>query len=197
MSPGTVLVVFAIRLIAFGAIVGALLLANPKPSVVDWLAYCAAILAYLTTYLGDYYAFLRAGSGGNQNDVALFNEIEAFLKPEQVVPAFSQDLTSFSYDDVAPVVRFAESWDLPNKKFIDKKLEAARKELFDKASSVANAIATYTTQSPAGIQTVKLWGVSPQPQRIYEEAKIINEKARQFIKSYEALIRLGRNRLTL
>jgi hypothetical protein len=106
-------------------------------------------------------------------------------------------LTSFHYDDVAPVLRFAEAWDLPNKRFIDKKLESARKEMFDKAVSVANAIAKYTTQSPAGIQTVKLWGVIPQPQRVYDEAQIINEKAREFVKSYEALIYLGRNRLIL
>ena len=189
--------VLAIRLVAFAAIVGALLIANPKPSVVDWLSYCAAILTYLTTYLGDYYAFLRAGSGGNPNDVALFKELEAFLKPEQVIPAFSQELSSFNYDDVAPVMRFAESWDLPNKKFIDKKLESARKEMFDKAIGVANVIATYTTQSPAGIQTVKLWGVMSQPERIYYEAAMINEKAREFVKSYEAFIHLGRKRLIL
>ena len=123
--------------------------------------------------------------------------------PQSVLPMFSgfHFGGSFAYNKVMGVIEFADTWDKADKEFVDRTMEKARLELFGNAVAVATNIAKYTSPSKRleGFQTVQLHQFSEdeQPQRVWDEANIINASAREFSKSYEKLIRLGKSRLAV
>jgi hypothetical protein len=207
MKRGAAGLLLLVRFAALLGIIVPLFAANPNPMSGEWVAiFFTALVAYLGTYLGDYYSFLHTGmipvSSAplvNPNDVALFKELIDLLKPDVVFSTFGQfDFGgAFRYDDVRPVMRFSETWCNADKEFIDTALEDARKDVLAKAQKVSNHLAMYTRPLHGGLQTVKLANVDPQPDSVWEEAKIINNAADEFAKSYETLIRLGKSRLTV
>jgi hypothetical protein len=204
MKRGAVVLLLVWRFVCLLAIIVPLFASNPNPMSGEWAAiFFAALAAYFATYAGDYYASLRAKPEAkpevNPNDVALFKELIETLKPEAVLSMFGQfDFGgSFHYDDVRPVMRFSETWGTADKEFIDKTLEEARKDVLAKAQRVSRDLAMFTRPMHGGLQTVKLANVDPQPDLVWQEAKMINDSADEFAKSYEALIRLGRARLVI
>jgi hypothetical protein len=211
MKRGAASLLLLLRFAALLGIIVPLFAANPNPMSGEWVAiFFTALVAYLGTYVGDYYSFLHAGMVtaaiapvapvspiANPNDVALFKELIDLLKPELVFSMFGQfDFGgAFRYEDVRPVTRFSETWCNADKEFIDQVLEDARKDALAKARKVSSDIARYTRPLNGGLQTVKLGNVDRQPDSVRDQAKLINDAAGEFAKSYETLIRLGRLRL--
>jgi hypothetical protein len=122
------------------------------------------------------------------------------LKPDHVRYAFGEfDFAgTFRYDDIAPLNGFVATWHLPDKEFRDRALEQARLALHSKATTLQREISLRTCAAHVpGFQTVKMAGYDKQPPSVWEDARIINDAASKFAESYDALVRLGRKRLTI
>jgi hypothetical protein len=201
MNRGVIAIALVVRFVALVGIVATavpLVQASPKP--VPWTeigAFIAATITYLGTYAIDYFAWI-SGRNGHPHDVALFKEFVSLLAPDYVRTVFTEfDFGgTFHYEDIRALNRFADTWNLPDKEFRDKSLEAARKDAHAKAQVVAREIAVRTRPFGVGMQTVKLANVDPQPERVYEDARTINNAATAFSAAYVSMLRLGRARLT-
>jgi hypothetical protein len=204
MSSGALVLVLLGRFVILSGVIAYIAVGDSHPKSAEWYAIVLGALGtYFVTYAGDYYSFLRGRSRPNANDVALFNELQELMNPQSVLPMFCgfHFGGSFEYNKVIGVMEFADSWDKADKEFVDRKMEKARMELFGKAAVVATNLAKFTSPSKRleGFQTVQMHQFSDdeQPQRVWDEANIINASAREFAKSYEELIRLGKSRLAV
>ncbi len=203
MSTGTLVILLLARLIGMvGVVVAAVPLVYASPHPFPWGNLAGLIAAfgfYVGTYFfGDYHVWLTRRTG-HPHDVALFKELLDLLKPAEVRILY-RDFDfggAFRYEDVSAVNRFVDGWKSADKDFRDRGIEKAKRDIYTKAAVVAREIAYRTRPLTGGLQTVKLANVDQQPESVREDAGVINEAASQFAKSYEAFVRLGRDRLTL
>lgn len=214
MRTGAVVIMLVVRIVALFGIIVPLFASIKDPMTGEWVAiFFTALLGYAGTYLGDYYSFLRGKEAQstapaslqppNRHDVDQFRILQYVLDPQTTFRLFGEHdfSNAFEYQLVDDFHRFYEGWNRADKHFVDEAMEVARKEMYEKASIVANDIAKYTRSSTfhKGWQTVRIGSESEdsQPERIWDEAKTINKSAREFARSYSALIKLGNRKLAV
>lgn len=168
-----------------------------KQSGFEWDSL-TAFLAALATFLGLEVTEVRS-TAGNPNDIALYKKLVVLIPPPTIGAFYrTHDFGADFQPEYADALhRFAQDWNSPDHEFVDKKLEKERKLLYEKGFAMASAIAKYTVPNQNGWISVvpdRIRG-EPRPEWIREEAKLLNEAARQFSASYDRFIRIARPRL--
>lgn len=106
---------------------------------------------------------------------------------------------SFLRSAIKPLFNFYETWDQPEKEFIDKELRAGLKVLYLAAADLSNHITGKTVPVGCGdyasVFSDQLRSQGPRPTWVIEEARILNEQATKFVPLYENFIRLCRDKL--
>lgn len=106
---------------------------------------------------------------------------------------------SFLRSAIQPLFHFYETWDQPEKEFIDKELQAGLRDLYLAAADLSTHIVGKTVPVGRGdyasVFSDQLRSQGPRPTWVVEEARILNEQASRFVPLYEKFIRLCRDKL--
>lgn len=147
---------------------------------------------------------LKTDAGPSPHDKTLFG---AFLKELPAYPTIEMlrdhDFgNSFPRSSLQPLLSFAESWNNVEHEFVDDVLETERRALFEQANRLAWLFAELTV--PIG--DMKLASVysdslraegGPRPQFVIDDAKKLNEAARDFVPAYDRFVRRCRQALSI
>ena len=139
----------------------------------------------------------------SQHDKLLFSEFQVALPFEPTIRLLREADFGADYraEWLQPLNRFVESWDDPNREFLDSILEAERLDLYGAAAALAMDFARETVPSDKneGWRTVYPWRDrgGPRTAHVLESARILNEAARSFVPRYERFVRLARQRLNV
>lgn len=151
--------------------------------------------------LFQHYPQLRPKSDKPSHDQRLFNDFQTIFPYDPCVRLIDQhDFGGpFSKAAIQPLYDFYETWDQPEKEFLDAELQAALEGLFGAAATLANHLVEKTV--PVGNQSFYsvfpdyLRSIGPRPAHVVEEARILNEEARKFVPVYNSFIRLCKKKL--
>lgn len=134
------------------------------------------------------------------HDQHLFQEFQSALSYEPAIRLLREhDFGgSFNKKDIQPLFDFVETWNQPEKEFIDENLQAALTELYRAARSMVMCLAEKT--SPIGNEDFSVFSntlrnAGPRPDWVIEDARVLNEQANLFFPVYEDFLRLCRKKL--
>ncbi|MET3821435.1 hypothetical protein ACVK00_000345 [Burkholderia sp. PvR073] len=135
------------------------------------------------------------------HDERLFREFQSVFPFEPAVRLLrEQDFgASFSKEAIRPLMDFVETWDQPEKEFLDSELQQALQSFYKAAENMAMHVVEKTV--PVG--NMEYLSVFPDAQRavgprspsVIEDARILNEEASKFVPVYEQFLRLCRRKL--
>lgn len=140
-------------------------------------------------------AKLGFGGESNNHDSVLFEE---FLRIFPINPTLfllkEKDFgDSFPREDLQPLYKFVDTWNSVDKEFLNKKLEKERRSLYSAAEDLASEFAKRTVPIGEGdyisVFPDNLRG-GLRPDHVIEDAKVLNQKAREFTPKYESFIRI-------
>ncbi|MFP3801990.1 hypothetical protein SB764_37740, partial [Paraburkholderia sp. SIMBA_027] len=100
---------------------------------------------------------------------------------------------------IRPLLNFVETWDQPEREFLEPELQDALKSFYAAAQNMAMNVAQRTV--PVGnMEFLSVFSdaqraVGPRPDSVIEDARILNEEARKFVPLYEHFLRLCRSKL--
>jgi len=146
----------------------------------------------------------KFGIGGKtrRHDQALFQELQRALPAEPTLRLLKEhDFgNSFRKQYVEPLYEFVATWDTVEKEFLDGTLEKKRKSLYADARALAYEIAHRTVplsdREFASVFSDRLRNSGqPRPDSVIEDAKVLNDKATQFVPKYEEFVRVCRAKL--
>lgn len=203
MSARPIATTLLVRLLAIcGLIISAVPLVYDDPSPFPWKAaggLVTALIVYLGTYTADYRAWRAAAHAEHPHDLALMKEFLALLPPRSAEEFFERfDFgNAIHASDIAGLNRFADTWSLVDHDFRDKRLQKVKVELHEKGAKLANEIAMRTRPLNRDMLTVKLANTSERTPSVLEDARVINEHAREFSKIYKSFVKVARARLTI
>ncbi len=143
----------------------------------------------------------KAGPQGPTHDQRLFEELRTLLAFDPTVRLIrDHDFGgSFQRSSIKPLLTFYDTWDSPEKEFLDEELQAGLANLYKVGGQLANSIAGRTVPVGNGDQASvfsdnqRKMGV--RPPAVIEDARVLNEEARAFVPVYERFIRLCREKL--
>jgi len=135
------------------------------------------------------------------HDQRLYEELKAILGFEPAIRLLrDHDFGGpFRRKAIQPLFDFYETWDSPEKEFMDKELQVGLAALYKAASELSNHLTGKT--SPVGngdfasVFTDNLRAAGPRPDWVKQEARVLNEQASQFVPIYERFMRQCRDRL--
>lgn len=170
-----------------------------KPSWDASLAFVGAITAFFAKdYVKDR---LNVGQPARAHDRTLF---ESFLTEFPVEPTFNMlkdyDFgNSFWSSQMRPLFSFADTWGDIDKEFLDSMLEKKRKALLKAAQEISMEFAMRTVPVGNGEKSSvfpdRLRAEGPRPPSVLEDARILNQKSREFVPLYEDFVRSGKRKL--
>lgn len=100
---------------------------------------------------------------------------------------------------IQPLFDFYETWDQPEKEFIDKELQAGLAALYQAAQELSNHVTGKTVPvgngDCASVFSDSLRAAGPRPEWVREEARVLNAQAHSFVPIYENFMRLCREKL--
>jgi hypothetical protein len=116
-----------------------------------------------------------------------------FLKGHDFGNAFRR-----SYSE--PLYNFVATWESVEKEFLNKAIEKRKKSLFQEAQKLASEIAVRTVPvgdgQMASVYSDQLRNTTAiRPDHVIEDARILNQKATEFIPKYEEFVRTCRKKL--
>lgn len=136
------------------------------------------------------------------HDERLYAELKATFGFEPAVRLL-RDLDfggPFSRESIRPLFNFYETWDQPEKEFIDQELQAGLADLYKAAAIMSDHLTGKTVPVGNGdflsVFSDNLRAAGPRPQWVIDEARVLNEEASKFVPIYESFMRLCRNKLT-
>lgn len=143
----------------------------------------------------------REGAQKPTHDERLFQEFQSVFPFEPAVRLLrEQDFgASFSKKAIRPLMDFVETWDQPEKEFLDSELQEALKSFYTAAENMAMHVVEKTV--PVGnMEYLSVFpdarrAVGPRPSFVIEDARILNEEASKFVPVYEQFLRLCRRKL--
>lgn len=143
----------------------------------------------------------REGAQKPTHDERLFQEFQSVFPFEPAVRLLrEQDFgASFSKKAIRPLMDFVETWDQPEKEFLDSELQEALKSFYTAAENMAMHVVEKTV--PVGnMEYLSVFpdarrAVGPRPSSVIEDARILNEEASKFVPVYEQFLRLCRRKL--
>jgi len=135
------------------------------------------------------------------HDERLFQEFQSVFPFEPAVRLLrEQDFgASFPKAAIKPLMDFVETWNQPEKEFVDPELQDALKSFYKAAENMAMHVAGKTV--PIGsMEYLSVFSdaqraAGPRPSSVIEDARILNEEASQFVPVYEQFLRLCRRKL--
>lgn len=135
------------------------------------------------------------------HDQRLYEQLKATLGFEPAVRLLrDHDFGGpFPRKAIRPLFDFYETWDQPEKEFIDKELQAGLATLYQAASELSNHLAGKTVPVGNGdllsVFSDNLRAAGPRPEWVKEEARVLNEQAHLFVPIYEEFMRQCRDKL--
>ena len=153
--------------------------------------------------LFQHYPHLKPASGQQlmSHDQLLFQEFQSVFSYEPAVRLLREhDFGGpFIRKAIQPLNMFVDTWDQPEKEFIDQELQAALSDLYQAAQTMAYHINNKTVPvgngELASVYSDSLRAAGPRPDWVREEARIINEQSQLFVPVYEKFFRLCREKL--
>ncbi|WP_039049512.1 hypothetical protein [Comamonas thiooxydans] len=142
-----------------------------------------------------------AASSGPSHDQRLYAELKSTFGFEPAVRLLrDHDFGGpFLHVSIRPLYNFYETWDQPEKEFIDPELQAGLLELYRAAANLSDHLVGKTVPVGNGghlsVFSDNLRAAGPRPQWVIDEARILNEEATKFVPIYEKFMRLCRSKL--
>jgi len=100
----------------------------------------------------------------------------------------------FHRKSIQPLYDFVQTWDQPEKEFLDNDLQASLAALYDAAHAMSAALAKYTVPvgngEYASVFSDSARAAGPRPDWVIKETLILNNQASQFVPIYERFLRL-------
>ncbi|WP_457426032.1 hypothetical protein [Roseateles sp. P5_E7] len=101
---------------------------------------------------------------------------------------------------IQPLYDFYETWDQPQREFVDADLQAGLKELYEAGASLSLHLVGKTVPVGAGGQHASVFSdqlraQGVRPAWVLDEARVLNEEARKFVPLYENFVRRCRVKL--
>lgn len=172
-----------------------------------WLGFALIAMALMHNvfskwllHQGDIQERVKSKQAG-EVDKVLFKE---FL---QVFPSGSRSAyllethdfgNSFSLKSLDDIDTFVNEWNCPEKEFINKDLEAARKDLWNKCHEFSWLIAQKSAPTHTGLQSVvpdRVRGDWDWPEWVENDVKAVNEMATEVFKLHQSFIKTVREAL--
>jgi hypothetical protein len=138
----------------------------------------------------------------DRHDVQLFEEFQKTFGFEPAVRLLRDQNfgDSFARKAVQPLYDFVETWNQPEKEFIDEELQAALTQLYKAADGLATHLVEKTVPVGSGkllsVFSDNLRAMGPRPDWVKEEARVLNAEAAKFVPIYEQFVRLCRKKLS-
>lgn len=135
------------------------------------------------------------------HDLRLFHDFQSIFAFEPAVRLLrEQDFGGpFLRRAIQPLFDFVETWDQPEKEFLDHELQAALADLYRAAREMSNHLVEKTVPigngEYASVFSDSLRADGPRPDWVRKEARVLNEQANIFVPIYEQFLRLCRARL--
>jgi hypothetical protein len=138
-----------------------------------------------------------------KHDVDLFEELLRVLPFEPTVRLIrDHDFGgAFHKRAIQPLFDFVETWDSPEREFIDAALQAKLTDLYQAASNLSGEVVTLTVPIGPKQELVSVYSDSvraeggPRPKWVIEDGRRLNAAARLFTPIYEEFIRFARQQL--
>ena len=106
---------------------------------------------------------------------------------------------SFQRKAIQPLFDFSETWDSPEKEFMDTELQIGLATLYEAANNLVNHLAEKTVPIGNGdfasVFSDQLRNQGPRPDWVIQEARLLNKQASQFVPIYERFMRQCREKL--
>jgi hypothetical protein len=141
-------------------------------------------------------------AAGPSHDLKLFHELQETFGFEPAVRLIRDQNfgDSFSRKAIQPLFDFVETWDQPEKEFLDQELQAALSILYRAAHDFATHLVEKTVPVGQGSELLSVFSdnlraMGSRPDWVKEEARILNERATRFVPIYERFLRLCRDKL--
>lgn len=135
------------------------------------------------------------------HDQRLYEELKKVFGYEPAVRLLRDQDFGAAFPKVAiqPLYDFYETWDQPEKEFIDPELQAGLVTLYRAAAVMATHLVEKTVPVGTGIYlsvfSDNQRAEGPRPPWVIEEARVLNEQASLFVPIYENFMRLCRDKL--
>lgn len=136
------------------------------------------------------------------HDLRLFQEFQSVFAFEPAVRLLREhDFGGpFLRRAIQPLFEFVETWDQPEKEFLDQELQAALSDLYRAARQMSNHLVEKTVPTGNGdyasVFSDSLREAGPRPDWVREETRVLNEQANLFAPIYERFLRLCRAKLS-
>ncbi|WP_423455955.1 hypothetical protein [Ottowia sp. VDI28] len=154
--------------------------------------------------LFQHYPHLRGGAVAAQepsHDQRLYDDLKATLGFEPAIRLLrDHDFGGpFQRKAIQPLFDFYETWDSPEKQFIDKELQAGLEALYKAAAELSDHLVEKTVPvgngTFASVFSDSLRAMGPRPEWVKEEARVLNEQAHLFVPLYEQFMLRCRDKL--
>ncbi|MBT9491334.1 MAG: hypothetical protein IV107_03080 [Paucibacter sp.] len=142
-----------------------------------------------------------AAANGPTHDQRLYEELKALLAFDLTIRLFrDHDFGGpFSRAAIRPVFEFHDTWDSPEREFIDPELQEGLANLYAAGGRLAEALAMRTVPVGNGdfasVFSDNQRARGPRPPDVIEDARVLNDEARQFVPVYEHFMRRCREKL--
>ena len=154
--------------------------------------------------LFQHYPHLRNGPVAVQepsHDQRLYDDLRAILGFEPAIRLLrDHDFGGpFHLKAIQPLYEFYETWNSPEKQFIDKELQAGLATLYKAAAKLFGHLVEKTGSvgngTFASVFSDSLRDLGPRPDWVKEEARVLNEQAHLFVPLYEQFMLQCRDKL--
>lgn len=135
------------------------------------------------------------------HDQRLYEELKTALGFEPAVRLLrDHDFGGkFLHKTIRPLFDFYDTWDQPEKEFIDTELQTGLTALYEAARELSNHLTEKTVPvgngDYASVFSDSLRAAGPRPEYVREEARVLNTQARSFVRIYNNFMRLCRDKL--
>lgn len=136
-----------------------------------------------------------------QHDLRLFLAFQAVLSYDPAIRLLrDHDFGGpFYRKSIQPLFDFVETWDQPEKEFLDIELQSALVTMYSAARVMANHLVEKTVPigngDYASVFSDSLRAAGPRPDWVRKEARILNDQASTFVPIYENFFRVCRSKL--
>lgn len=134
-------------------------------------------------------------------DMRLFNALTTLLPSNGGALNLAKEHhfgNSFAIAVLNPVAEFVQTWDKAEFEFVNKDIEAEKRDLMARAADFILKVAQYTAPNGFGMQSAIPRGIDPDfglPDHIRQEIRELNEAASAFYTAHQSFIRAAREKL--
>jgi hypothetical protein len=139
--------------------------------------------------------FISGSDVMTEHDKDLFNSFKALFSDSGIIKHYKEHdfLLPFSRSYLAPLYEFVELWGDESHNFINPSLQKFKVKFSMAANALTAEVTRYTVPDSNEYVSVITRGMDPEnlPDHVKIEAKVIDSKLPEFVRSHEELIRFG------